>query len=270
MRREFAFALIPFLPALLAIGQQPTPPTSPPDTHRTITVPIGYFTAPQLLPGAYDLDASHHCKKFDGAVLIGLIVDAQGSPQNIRLLRPTSTDLDKLAINVAAADRFTPGTRNGAPGAFAMQDEITLETCNETRKDHSGGNDALSLSLRSAPSQKLDILSPLPPSAEPPQAAPAPGVYIPGGRISAPVPIHLVTAQFSDEARRAHYQGVCTIGLIVDEQGNPQNVHIVRTLGMGLDEKAMEAVRQYKFKPGLKDGKTPVPVLITVEVDFHL
>jgi len=96
------------------------------------------------------------------------------------------------------------------------------------------------------------------------------GVYQVGGRISAPVPIFQPEAEFSDEARRAKYQGVCIIALIVDAQGNPQSVHVVRTLGMGLDEKAMEAVRKYKFKPALKDGKTPVPSMITVEVDFHL
>jgi len=96
------------------------------------------------------------------------------------------------------------------------------------------------------------------------------GVYQVGGRISAPVPIFQPEAEFSDEARRAKYQGVCIIALIVDAQGNPQNVHVIRTLGMGLDEKAMEAVRKYKFKPAMKDGKTPVPTMITVEVDFHL
>ncbi|MGD0480107.1 MAG: energy transducer TonB [Terracidiphilus sp.] len=96
------------------------------------------------------------------------------------------------------------------------------------------------------------------------------GVYAVGGRISAPVPIFQPEAEFSDEARRAKYQGVCIIALIVDAQGNPQNVHVIRTLGMGLDEKAMEAVRKYKFKPAMKDGKTPVPTMITVEVDFHL
>jgi periplasmic protein TonB len=96
------------------------------------------------------------------------------------------------------------------------------------------------------------------------------GVYQVGGRISAPVPIFQPEAEFSDEARRAKYQGVCIIALIVDAQGNPQSVHVIRTLGMGLDEKAMEAVRKYKFKPAMKDGKTPVPTMITVEVDFHL
>jgi TonB family protein len=117
---------------------------------------------------------------------------------------------------------------------------------------------------------------PIPPSdpTAPTQANEAPdsrsGVYKVGGRISAPVLKHRVTAQYTDEARRAKYQGICLISLIVDEHGNPQNVHVARALGMGLDLKALEAVRQYKFRPAMKDGKTPVPVMVTIEVDFRL
>jgi len=96
------------------------------------------------------------------------------------------------------------------------------------------------------------------------------GVYRVGGGISAPVPIFTPEAEFSDEARRAKYQGVCLISLIVDAQGNPQNPRVVRPLGMGLDEKALEAVRKYKFKPAMKDGRTPVPVMMSIEVNFRL
>ena len=96
------------------------------------------------------------------------------------------------------------------------------------------------------------------------------GVYRIGGAISAPALIHQVEAEFSDEARRAKYQGVCIVSLVIDAQGNPQNVHVVRALGMGLDEKAIEAVKQYRFKPALKDGKTPVAVQMNIEIDFHL
>ncbi len=96
------------------------------------------------------------------------------------------------------------------------------------------------------------------------------GVYRIGGGISPPVALVSPEAEFSDEARRAKYQGVCLISLIVDAQGNPQNPRVVRPLGMGLDEKALEAVRKYKFKPALKDGRTPVPVMITIEVNFRL
>ena len=96
------------------------------------------------------------------------------------------------------------------------------------------------------------------------------GLYRVGGGVSAPVALNQVEAEFSDEARRAKYQGVCLISLIVDAQGNPQDPRVVRALGMGLDEKALEAVRKYKFKPAMKDGHTPVPVMITVEVNFRL
>ena len=91
-----------------------------------------------------------------------------------------------------------------------------------------------------------------------------------GGHISAPEVKHRVPAQYTDEAKRANYEGVCLIGLIVNAQGNPVNVHVVRPLGMGLDEKAIEAIKQYKFKPAMKNGKTPVPVMVTIEVDFKL
>src|ERR1700757_3282478 len=95
------------------------------------------------------------------------------------------------------------------------------------------------------------------------------GLYHIGGGVSAPVAIFTPEAEFSDEARRAKYQGVCLISLIVDAQGNPQNPRVVRPLGMGLDEKALEAVRKYKFKPAMKEGK-PVPVMMSIEVNFRL
>jgi protein TonB len=95
------------------------------------------------------------------------------------------------------------------------------------------------------------------------------GLYHVGGGVSPPVLIYSVDAEFSDEARRAKYQGVSVVSLIVDAHGLPQRIRVVRKLGMGLDEKAVEAVRQYKFKPSMYQGK-PVPVEITIEVNFHI
>ena len=111
---------------------------------------------------------------------------------------------------------------------------------------------------------------PIPPADTTAPAQTNEPIYKVGGRISAPQIKHRVAAQYTDEARRAKYQGICLIGLIVNAQGDPVDVHVVRPLGMGLDEKAIEAVRQYKFKPAMKDGKTPVPVMVTIEVDFRL
>jgi TonB family protein len=96
------------------------------------------------------------------------------------------------------------------------------------------------------------------------------GVYTPGvGGVTQPVPIFTPEAEFSDEARRQKYEGVCVISVIIDAQGNPQSPRIVQPLGMGLDLKALEAVKQYRFKPAKKDGK-PVAARMNVMVNFHL
>jgi TonB family protein len=95
-------------------------------------------------------------------------------------------------------------------------------------------------------------------------------IYDPGqAGVVVPALIFAPEAEFSDDARRNKYQGTCMLSVIVDAHGNPQNVHVIRSLGMGLDEEALRAVRRYRFKPGTKDGK-PVPVLISVAVDFRL
>ncbi len=95
------------------------------------------------------------------------------------------------------------------------------------------------------------------------------GVMAVGGGVTAPVVIHKVEPEFTDAARRVKYQGVASVGLIVDAQGNPEDVHVVHPLGMGLDQKAVEAVRQYKFKPAMFKGRA-VPVQMVIEVDFHM
>lgn len=95
-------------------------------------------------------------------------------------------------------------------------------------------------------------------------------VYTAGiGGVTNPVPIVSPEAEFSDEARRNKYQGVCMISVIVDARGYPRNPRVVRSLGMGLDEKALEAVQKYRFKPAMKNGK-PVAAMISVEVNFRL
>jgi len=90
-----------------------------------------------------------------------------------------------------------------------------------------------------------------------------------GGGVSAPVVIFQVDPEFSEEARKAKFMGVVTVNLWVDEKGNPQHVRVLRGVGMGLDEKAMEAVKQYKFKPAMEGGK-PVLVELNIEVNFQI
>jgi protein TonB len=90
-----------------------------------------------------------------------------------------------------------------------------------------------------------------------------------GGGVSAPVVIYQVEPEFSEEARKAKFMGVVLVNLIVDSQGRPQNVHVLRGVGMGLDDKAVAAVKLYRFKPAMEGGK-PVPVELNVQVDFQI
>jgi TonB family protein len=95
------------------------------------------------------------------------------------------------------------------------------------------------------------------------------GIFRVGAGVSPPRPIYQPEPEFSEEARKAKYQGICTLALVVGAGGRPSNIHVQSSLGMGLDEKAIEAVKNWRFEPAMKDGH-PVAVAIAVEVDFHL
>jgi TonB family protein len=97
------------------------------------------------------------------------------------------------------------------------------------------------------------------------------GVYysVKKGEVSPPRRISGREPEFSEYARVGKFQGTMTVSLVVDPSGAARNVVIATPLGLGLDEKAVEAVRAWKFEPATKDGQ-PVAVAIMVEVDFHL
>jgi protein TonB len=95
------------------------------------------------------------------------------------------------------------------------------------------------------------------------------GAYKIGGGVSAPSIIYKVEPEYSEEARKAKFQGTVLLFVVVDEHGNPRDIKILRPLGLGLDQKAIEAVEKWKFSPGKKDGK-PVPVQAQIEVNFRL
>jgi TonB family protein len=120
----------------------------------------------------------------------------------------------------------------------------------------------------------LSFLTALMLSASPPlhsqiQEQTAPDVYKSGQGVSPPRLINHVEPQFSGEAQAAHYQGLCTLDLIVEKDGTPSHIRVTGPLGMGLDEKAIEAVQQWRFQPGMKNGEL-VRVEVAVIVDFRL
>ena len=104
------------------------------------------------------------------------------------------------------------------------------------------------------------------------QSAPTPETPLkwgPGTGVRAPAPISKVDPEYSEEAFVAKVQGTVVMSLVVQKDGRPTDIRAILPLGFGLDEKAMEAVAQWRFQPGTKDGH-PVPVMATIELTFRL
>ena len=95
------------------------------------------------------------------------------------------------------------------------------------------------------------------------------GPYRVGGGVSAPKPIYTPDPDYSEEARKSKYQGVVVLWMVIGPDGRPQDIKVARRLGMGLDEKAVEAVRTWRFKPAELNGHA-VAVEMNVEVSFRL
>lgn len=113
-----------------------------------------------------------------------------------------------------------------------------------------------------------EIEEPNAPYSPPLNSTPSPSA---SSGVVMPKPLNTVEAEYTDEARRAKLQGICLIRLTVDAEGNPQDQRIIRGLGMGLNDRALEAVGKYKFQPAIDIVTgSPIPVQITVEVNFRL
>lgn len=95
------------------------------------------------------------------------------------------------------------------------------------------------------------------------------GVFRVGGGVTAPQLVYRVEPEYTEAARKAKYQGTVVLYAVVGRDGRVRDLRIVRALGLGLDEKALDAVRQWKFRPGMKDGQ-PVDVAASIEVTFRL
>ena len=90
-----------------------------------------------------------------------------------------------------------------------------------------------------------------------------------GGDVTAPSLIYRVEPEYTAEARAAKYQGTVVLYAEVSPDGTTRNVRVIRSLGLGLDQQAIECVEKWKFRPGQRDGK-PLTVATTIEVDFRL
>jgi TonB family protein len=282
MRALWGIVLFAAVTTSFTSGQQTTPSApsqladDQPERVKVYTVGPG-VTAPKLLSTS-PIQIDHgKCKKMlDLRVIFSVLVDSTGQPRNLMFLQPLGIEIDKVALQVASADRFVPGTHDGRPAVIGQTLNVDLQTCVEEKKDEEG-NKAFLYRLRSQPSQEFRPLADSPEMAllapkdwswgEPNGSAPQIKSF--GGSVKAPVLLNHAEPFYTKAARYARTQGICTVYFVLDRNGMPQNIQITKSLDNGLDQSAIDAVNQYRFEPAMKDGE-PIPVRLHVEISFHL
>jgi TonB family protein len=280
MRKLFGVAVLIALAASYCGGQSSAPAAKDATQKERVKVYAAGagVSAPELLPlNSPPLDAAKCKKKANGMVMLSVIVDAEGRPRNLMFYHPVGNDLDRFALQIAAADRFKPGVSEGAAVAVAQLLEVNMQGCIDEVKGEKGKK-SYSYRLEFAPEQRLLPL-PQPPldavltPSEKSQPGYENGVLEAekiGGRVIAPEVIYGPEAEFSNQARKKKYEGVCAISLVVDRNGMPQNLEIAKGLDYGLSDNALATVSHYRFSPAMRDGVEPVAVKLTVEVNFRL
>jgi TonB family protein len=171
------------------------------------------------------------------------IVKASGHPEEAELLY-------RNALAIEAADSAEAATTSEVLATFLDQHGSTAE--------------AASLRDR-AKSIRIALGAHVPAVSRPSSAA----AYHVGSGILPPSLIQKVEPEYSEEARLAKYQGTAVVAVKIGTDGTAQDMRVVRSLGFGLDDKAVQAISQWHFKPGTKDGE-PVTVMATIEVNFRL
>jgi TonB family protein len=177
---------------------------------------------------------------------------------------------------LANAESFDPAMASQAEAHFrtaiAQQDpnsaeeSISLDLFARFLDEHDRGDEAKELRARSAAIVKSQVSE-----SQVSSHAAFPTVFkvdVAQGT-TPPKLIKKTEPEYTEVARAAKYQGVVVLQVVIGPDGLAHNIQVMKSLGLGLDQKAVEAVAQWQFSPGMKDG-SPVPVAATVEVNFRL
>lgn len=263
MRKPAILLALPVLLALTAIAaraQQELPPSTDdgpmhiqqapprPDKDGVYAVEPG-IVVPLVLeraPAIYPADAAPG--DIDGFSLLSLVIDSDGTPSGMQVVQSHGAPFDAAAIDALKRSRFQPGTLAGKPVPVRVYARVRFFQDQRPAYPH-----------------LINRLMPAEGFAQPPR----------GNRFAQhlydkpPVPTYTSPAEYSEQARKAKFNGAVIVSILVNEEGIPIDPQIIRPIGMGLDEKAVESVLQYRFKPAMKDG-VPVAARISVEVNFRL
>lgn len=224
------------------------PPSPNPDASGIYKSGGGVTTPKVLYQPTPEYSEIARKQKISGVAFISIIVDAQGNPVNVHITKSiadtvgnnkkkhaAALSLDQAALDAVKQYRFIPAMKDGKPVAVYLNVEVNFQVS---------------------------------------------GIYKGGDGVTPPKLIHRVDPIYSKIARKQKITGITTVSIIIDTQGNPTNAHISKSIAdsvdqeyqaaaLSLDQAALDAVKQYKFTPAMKDGK-PVPVYLNVEVNFRI
>ena len=170
--------------------------------------------------------------RISGIVILETTIDRNGVMKDVRVLKPLPFGLSQAAVDAVKQWSFKPGTKNGEP-----VDVISNLTIN------------------------FMLEKPDPGSADAPLRV--------GGDVQAPVAIEKVEAAYTEEARNARISGIIILEVVIGRDGLVKKASVLKPLPFGLDQAAIDAVTQWKFKPGTLNDK-PVDVIFNIVINFKL
>jgi len=170
--------------------------------------------------------------RISGIVILETLVDHNGVVKDVRVLKPLPFGLSQAAVDAVKQWSFKPGTKNGE--AVDVISNLTINFKLDA-KETDPRSDALRV----------------------------------GGDVHAPVVIEKVEPSYTEEARNARISGIVIIEAVIGRDGAVKNASVLKPLPFGLDQAAVDAVKQWKFEPGTLDGK-PVDVIFNLTVNFRL
>jgi TonB family protein len=253
MRVYWAIALFVGFGTSFSGGQQAT--AQEPVYHQTPDKEGVYFVGPEVTPpmivqavaAVYTDDMPRGSR---GVSVWSVVIRADGTVADAHLAEPLGTAFDAAAIDAIHQCRFAPGRLRGEPVAVRIGVAVAFHL------DKNPSNPMIAVLERD-----LDH------SDAGPSATTKPKVGHPED--TSPLLIHAAEATPWIPALKEKYRGVVVVSALVGEDGLTSDVRVIRRLGMGLDEKATEAVRHYRFMPAMKDGK-PVATRISIDVNCNI
>jgi TonB family protein len=208
--------------------------------------------------------------RLEGIVTLFVTVGRDGKVQQVLVEHGLGGGLDEQAARTVKTWMFKPATKDGDPVESQIRVEVSFKMPNWRTSTQIRAIPPAMMAMNPSNSLKANLGEVLLGRRKStPKQKSINGIFRVGMGVSMPAATHIVEPQYSVEALNANLHGSCLLLVVIGADGRPRKVDVVRSLGLGLDQKAVEAVEQWTFEPATIEGN-PVPVEVNVEAYFEL